>query len=443
LCVIEKISSEFELGMYSDGMVDMPASDFSDCGVDSYQLSRIMTKFRDEGLINQFFFIDARETKDEAEYDYDVYRLYLPKDFLLRAKKMFKETKNIESPSEASISPEVLAMKNKAQIIKNFNLSKIDNLSSDVKIYLLKVYYSYYENILSAYYGSGLFFVTAGIDDLNDYFKVLRSRIIKIIDSDVTFSKIKNDKPYQAIIEPISSLYSSMDFFDGVWTDFTLPLIIELREEIADKDLFENSSEIHKTDLATCMFFEAIANEIEKLKTFQNQQEKKFYEKDIPRYKKDFEGVFGEKNNQTIKHEHLHRFNNSIQEKEIVLNHKFEGDNKIGLYITQKDDDFYYKGQYLKLSKKSDYYKVFCSLFAKLPNGGEISYQELTKEIQSRIPKTKGKNDEEMRKFIQSNLTDKSNGFVRYAKMPATEDNGKALIETMRGAGITFNNKQG
>lgn len=337
--------------------------------------------------------------------------------------------------------PVVQNLKLKAELIKNFNLSKIDDLSSNVKIYILKVFYSYYESILRAYYGSGLYFPTSGIDDLNDYFKILRNKMMKIVESDNIFLEIKNGEAYKTLIEQITSLYNCVDF-DVVWEDFIVPQMINLREEIADKDLFENSSEIHKTDMATVFFLEAIAKEIEKLNGFQKQQEKSFY-REAPKQKKDFEGVFGEKNNQTIKHEHLHRFDNSIQEKEIVLNHKFGEDSKIGFYITQKGDDFYYKGQYLKLSKKSDYYKVFCSLFAKLPGGGEISYQELTEEIQSRIPKAKGKNDEEMRKFIQSNLTDKSNGFVRYAKIPATEDNGKTLIETIRGAGITFNNKQG
>jgi hypothetical protein len=128
--------------------------------------------------------------------------------------------------------------------------------------------------------------------------------------------------------------------------------------------------------------------------------------------------------------------------KKIEILHKYEkGENKF--YITKKDDDFYYKGQYLKLSKKSEYYKIFCSLFSKLPEGGEITYQELSKEIVSRIPKAKNKSEEEMRKLIQDNLTGKKNGFVRYAKIPASEDNGKPLIETVRASGIAFNNRRG
>ncbi len=216
--------------------------------------------------------------------------------------------------------PAVQELKLKADLIKSFNLSKIDDLPTNVKIYLLKVFYSYYENVLVAYYGSGLHLPTFGIDDLNDYFKILRHKIIKLIESDDTFSEIKDSKAYQSIVEPIMSLYSSMDFFDGMWEDFLLPQIINLREEIANKDLFENGSEIHKTDVGVALFLEVVSGEIEKLNRFQKQQEKQFYHTEGPQYKKDFEGIFGSDKDQPIKHEHTHRFENSIQEKDVTLN---------------------------------------------------------------------------------------------------------------------------
>ncbi|MFA6476535.1 MAG: hypothetical protein WCV68_03945 [Candidatus Paceibacterota bacterium] len=328
--------------------------------------------------------------------------------------------------------PEVQKLKLKTELIKNFNLSKIDDLPSNEKIYLLKVFYSYYENILRAYYGSGLFFPTSGIDDLNDYYKILRNKMIKIIESDNTFSEIKDGKEYQALVISINSLYICPDFFDGVWEDCVMPQIISLREEIADKDLFENSSEIHKTKMATVLFLEAIAQEIEKLNRFQRQQEKSFCRTETPENKE-----------QTVKHEHTHRFENSIQEKDIVINHKHEDGDKDMLYITKKGDSFCYKGTYLSVSTTAEYYQVFCALFARLPEGGEITYKELSEEIKSRIPKTKSKDDEEMRKFIQSNLTDTSNGFVRYARIPLREDNGRPLIEITRGLGVRFNNRRG
>lgn len=144
-----------------------------------------------------------------------------------------------------------------------------------------------------------------------------------------------------------------------------------------------------------------------------------------------------------VKHEHTHRFENNIQEKDIVLNHKYEKDKPNSFYITKKDDDFYYKGQFINISKTSEYYKVFCALYAKLPEGGEISYKNLIAEIKSRMPKHHSDTNDVMQKFIQRNLTDRSNGFVRYAGIPDTEDNGKPLISVSRGKGIIFNNKTG
>ena len=144
-----------------------------------------------------------------------------------------------------------------------------------------------------------------------------------------------------------------------------------------------------------------------------------------------------------IIHEHTHRFENSIQEKSIDLNHKFEKDGKSGFYITKKDDDFHYKGKYINLSKKTDYYKTFSALYALLPEGGEISYKDLSAEIKSRIPKTSSMDNDKIQKFIQRNLTDRSNGFMRYAGTAETEDNGKPQIEPIRGSGIRFNNKIG
>jgi hypothetical protein len=115
----------------------------------------------------------------------------------------------------------------------------------------------------------------------------------------------------------------------------------------------------------------------------------------------------------------------------------------VSLYIEKTDDEFKYKGKLLPLSKKADYYKVFCALYALLPNGGEVNYKDLAREIKSRIPKTKSKSDEEMRKFIQANLTEKGNGFMRYSELPSTMDNQKPIIETIRDFGISFNNKVG
>lgn len=135
--------------------------------------------------------------------------------------------------------------------------------------------------------------------------------------------------------------------------------------------------------------------------------------------------------------------------KDIVNTRKFIAKKEAGskkqsddFYITKDGDDFRYKGKLLKLSKNTTYFKVFCALFDLIPEGGEIGYKELAAEVKSRIPATKKKTLPEMRKFIQSKITEKTNGFKRHAQLPETEDNGKALIVSISGSGIEFNNRK-
>ena len=152
---------------------------------------------------------------------------------------------------------------------------------------------------------------------------------------------------------------------------------------------------------------------------------------------------YGVQSVQKVVHEHVHRFENSAQEKTIEHKHDFEKKPVESFYITKEGDEFKYKGKFLSLTKNTDYYKTFSALFAKLPKGGEITYKEIIKEVKSRIPTLKDKDEEKARKFIQSNLTDRNNGFFRYAEIPATEDNGRPLIEIIRSEGLRFNNKTG
>ena len=116
---------------------------------------------------------------------------------------------------------------------------------------------------------------------------------------------------------------------------------------------------------------------------------------------------------------------------------------KSDLIISKNGADFYYKGKLLKLSKKADYFQVFSALHSLLIQGGEIDYDTLSREIQSRIPRTNHFTRGRMLKFIQTNLTDKNNGFVHYAHIPETEDHGRPLIAVNRGTGIIFNNNLG
>ena len=150
-------------------------------------------------------------------------------------------------------------------------------------------------------------------------------------------------------------------------------------------------------------------------------------------------------NNFTQKIIHEHKFDNSVQEQKIIIKVTEEAikKNNKGLYITKTNDDFIYKGKNLNLSKTSDYYKVFSSLFSLLPEGGEIDYDSLIAEVKNRIPSIKNKPRAEIITYIQNKLTGKQNGFLKSAKIKRTEDNGKSLIKVNRGVGIIFNNKAG
>ncbi len=159
---------------------------------------------------------------------------------------------------------EVKELKNKQEIIKEFNSYDVKNLESNKKIYLLKILFSYYEQILISYRGNGMFFATSGIDDLNDYFKILRKKIIEIVESDTTFSNLKDDDSF-GIIQEISSLYYSIDYMES-WEDYTYKILLNIREYIADKDLLENNCEIHKYDVSLVNFLDKISTEIDALK---------------------------------------------------------------------------------------------------------------------------------------------------------------------------------
>jgi len=296
------------------------------------------------------------------------------KDLILKARQIGARLQFPDFTKD--YEPFIKMITNKTAIIKNFNSSDLSTLKTNQKIYLLKVLYSYY--------GNGLFFLTSGIDDLNNYFKVLRKRLIELLNSDDTFSEIRKNKAYEQVLEPLTSLYSSTDLFDSIWEDSTHPLLINFREQIADKDLFEKNSEIHQVGVAIPIFLEAISKEVNILKEYIEEKTKRFYSEDLPNYKE--KSNPSDKKDDVIKHEHTHGFENSIQEKDIVLNHKYEDGKPSSQYLTKKGDDFYYKGLHILASKKNtDYYKVLCALYANLPTGGEISYKDLIAEIKSLI----------------------------------------------------------
>lgn len=328
---------------------------------------------------------------------------------------------------------------------EKINVSK---LSYSQALFILRMVMSQISNILEAVAGGYILF---GDPELN-------ARYIPLMD---TLSEILNRKDFEKLKQSEPNylpehLFQDVDEMDVWWENGGQSSIISFIGDI-ESAWVRDGQQVFPISISLNKQFSETNNAIVNHKKTKQQKWSQI-ERNIDRQKQEGAFDFGEKSKdkkeepsatkenteppiQKIIHEH--RFVNSIQEKEIALNYKQEKSGTTGFYIIKKDDDFFYKGRFLNLSKKTDYYRVFCALFAKCPDGGEIGYQELISEVKSRIPKTKLKTDEEIKKFIQDNLTGKKNGFLRYAGTTETEDNGKPLIITNRGVGIIFNNKAG
>jgi hypothetical protein len=241
-------------------------------------------------------------------------------DLLLIPKVKDIAARLVSAPSPVSFQTETQAVLEKSKIIRDFTASQFNDFSLNKKIYLLNVLYSYYEAILRAYYGNGLIFLKSGIDELNVSFKVLRRKLVEVILSEPSFEELKESQCYQALIEPLTSLYSAPNFLDGVWSDGVEQYLIDFREMVADKDLFENNSEIHPFDKSVALLLGAIKEEVAGLESIMREKEKGFLHQFSSDKKTDAKKDDVTKPEETvIKHEHTHRFENSIQEKEIAI----------------------------------------------------------------------------------------------------------------------------
>lgn len=241
-------------------------------------------------------------------------------DLLLTPKAKEIATKLVSAPNSISFQAEAKTVLEKSKIIKDFTALPLSDFSLNKKIYFLRILYSYYEAILRAYYGNGLIFLGSGIDELNVSFKILRRKLIEVILSEPSFAELKESQCYQGLIEPMTSLYSASHFLDGTWADGVEQYLIDFREIVADKDLFENNSEIHPFDKSVALLLETAKTEIASLESIMREKEKNFFQQ-FPSGKKS-----GTKKDDApkpegtvIKHEHIHTFKNSIQEKEIAI----------------------------------------------------------------------------------------------------------------------------
>lgn len=120
---------------------------------------------------------------------------------------------------------------------------------------------------------------------------------------------------------------------------------------------------------------------------------------------------------------------------------------KASKYIDKIGENYVYRGKIIDISKENDAYRIFNILYNKLPDGGFITYDDIIEEMKTidSLKKTKMYSKGKKITFIQNNLTGTSNGFLKYSKIPLTQDNGKKLIKSIRAKsikqrGIEFNN---
>jgi hypothetical protein len=228
--------------------------------------------------------------------------------------------KLIVGPNTVSFHTEAKTALEKSKIINDFTGLRLEELALDKKIYLLKIFCSYYEAIIRAYYGAGLFFLTSGIDELNVSFKVLRRKLVELILSEPSFEELKNSDCYQALIDPMTSLYSSPSFLEGVWDDAIQQYLTDFREMVVDKDLFENNSKVHSFDKSVALLLNTIKEEVIELRNLMKKKEEHFYQQFSSENNEQTESNQAKKRQEPIiKHEHRHIFENSIQEKEIAI----------------------------------------------------------------------------------------------------------------------------
>lgn len=81
LLVLEVLKEEFSLGT-DNNSIDIASSKFEAGGLDIYSIRRLLNKFVDQKIIREVLFLDEKEAQYGEEYDYDVWRVAFPKNFL-------------------------------------------------------------------------------------------------------------------------------------------------------------------------------------------------------------------------------------------------------------------------------------------------------------------------------------------------------------------------
>ncbi len=118
---------------------------------------------------------------------------------------------------------------------------------------------------------------------------------------------------------------------------------------------------------------------------------------------------------------------------------------KQNLYIIEVDHkrNYLYKGQLIKMPQNTLYYNIFDILYSGGDQDGFISYENITKEL---IKRKKWKETDKKRNSdINNNIHIKDQGFFKYARINGNRinnkiDDGRELIEIVRGKGVKLNN---
>lgn len=139
-----------------------------------------------------------------------------------------------------------------------------------------------------------------------------------------------------------------------------------------------------------------------------------------------------------IKHEHSHKFENSIQEKDIQIKHQNEKKPE-EYYITKNNSGDYVfedKTIYIK-SKDADYVIIFDVAYSLRPQGGKIEYKKIIEQCKKRKLTVD-------KKGILRALSGKDANLFKYVKDLKQEPKyGISLFVAMQdGKNIEFNNKK-
>ena len=305
---------------------------------------------------------------------------------------------------------------------KNDEKKDIEKIKSNIEtIKILRDHHQTYMDVIEVFCQNS----KKPTKELNDAYLFLVKKIENIIKKiDLKHHRLFFYKPFK------NDLYTAEIEWNGTGDGFDLMLGPKLSWDAVRPRLYEAHSTIIKiqnmSDEPTEMTDDE--KELEKINTL-------ISEKRAPKEIQKKTAVVPDK---IIKHEHSHKFENSIQEKDIKIKHL--GEEKIGEYYIRKNDngDYLFENNlvYIK-SKDADYVVIFDAIYSLKPQGGKIEYKKIIEQCKKRKLQVD-------KKGILRALTGKDANFFKYVKDIKQEPKyGISLFVAMQnGKEIEFNNKK-